>query len=116
MPQGGRLTITTTNMVLGQADVALNIALAPGQYVRLSIADTGIGMDEEVQRHAFEPFFTTKGPGYGTGLGLATCYGIVKQHSGSIYLSSEVGQGSTVCVYLPRDQDARERDRASGRR
>jgi two-component system, cell cycle sensor histidine kinase and response regulator CckA len=106
MPQGGLLTITTANIVLGQADVAPNTALAPGQYVRLSIADTGVGMNEEIQRHAFEPFFTTKGPGYGTGLGLATCYGIVKQHGGSIHLSSQVGQGATVCVYLPRDQDA----------
>ena len=106
MPQGGRLTITTANIVLGQADIAPNIGLAPGQYVLLLIADTGIGMDEEIQRHAFEPFFTTKGPGYGTGLGLATCYGIVKQHGGSISLSSQVGQGSTVGVYLPRDQDA----------
>jgi two-component system, cell cycle sensor histidine kinase and response regulator CckA len=106
MPQGGRLTITTANIVLGQAAAVPNIALAPGQYVLLSIADTGVGMNEEVQRHAFEPFFTTKGPGSGTGLGLATCYGIVKQHGGSISVSSEVGQGATICVYLPCDQDA----------
>jgi PAS domain S-box-containing protein len=106
MPQGGRLTITTANVELGPADTASNPALTPGQYVQLAIADTGVGMNAEVRSHAFEPFFTTKGPGYGTGLGLATCYGIVQQHGGSIHLASEPGQGTTVCVYLPRDQES----------
>ncbi len=106
MPQGGRLTISTANIVLDRTATPPDIAIPPGQYVRLAVTDTGIGMSEEVQRHAFEPFFTTKEPGYGTGLGLATCYGIVKQHGGSIYLSSEVGQGTTVYVYLLRDPDA----------
>ena len=106
MPQGGRLTITTANIVLDATTTAPSVALTSGSYVLLSVADNGVGMSEEVQRHAFEPFFTTKGPGQGTGLGLATCYGIVKQHNGSLGLSSEVGQGTTVYVYLPCAQEA----------
>jgi PAS domain S-box-containing protein len=104
MPQGGRLTIATANIVLDRASVSPGASVLPGSYVLLSVADTGVGMSEEIQRHAFEPFFTTKGPGQGTGLGLATCYGIVKQHGGTIYLSSEVGRGTTVYIYLPQVQ------------
>jgi two-component system cell cycle sensor histidine kinase/response regulator CckA len=102
MPHGGRLTITTANMAIEETALASSLALPPGSYVLLSVADTGAGMSADAQRHAFEPFFTTKGPGHGTGLGLATCYGIVKQHGGAIYLSSEIGRGTTVDVYLPR--------------
>jgi two-component system, cell cycle sensor histidine kinase and response regulator CckA len=105
MPQGGQLTITTANIVLDRASASPSSSVLPGSYVLLSVADTGIGMSEEIQRHAFEPFFTTKGPGQGTGLGLATCYGIVKQHNGTIYLSSEVGRGTTIYIYLPRVQN-----------
>jgi PAS domain S-box-containing protein len=106
MPQSGRLTITTANVVLDGTPGAPSVAAPPGSYVLLSMADSGVGMSAEVQRHAFEPFFTTKGPGQGTGLGLATCYGIVKQHGGSIHLSSESGLGTTVFIYLPRASDA----------
>ena len=106
MPQGGQLTIATANIVLDRASASPGTSVLPGSYVLLSVADTGVGMSEEIQRHVFEPFFTTKGPGQGTGLGLATCYGIVKQHSGTIYLSSEVGRGTTVYIYLPRAQNA----------
>jgi PAS domain S-box-containing protein len=105
MPNGGRLAITTANVVIDGMAGDANVAIPPGAYVLLSVADSGVGMSEEVQRHAFEPFFTTKGPGQGTGLGLATCYGIVRQHGGSIQLSSEAGQGTTVSVYLPRMSD-----------
>jgi PAS domain S-box-containing protein len=104
MPRGGRLTITTANIVLDRAPASPDVSVLPGSYVLLSVADTGVGMSEEIQRHAFEPFFTTKEPGQGAGLGLATCYGIVKQHDGAIYLSSETGRGTTVSIYLPRVQ------------
>jgi PAS domain S-box-containing protein len=106
MPNGGHLAITTANVAIDGMAGDSNLGLAPGSYVLLSLADSGVGMTEEVQRHAFEPFFTTKAPGQGTGLGLATCYGIVRQHGGSIHLSSQSGQGTTVSVYLPRTPDS----------
>lgn len=106
MPNGGRLAITTANVVIDGLAGDSSMAIPPGAYVLLAVADSGVGMSEEVQRHAFEPFFTTKGPGQGTGLGLATCYGIVRQHGGRIQLSSEAGQGTTVLVYLPRMPEA----------
>jgi PAS domain S-box-containing protein len=102
MPNGGALTVETANIRLGQEYARGHLALAPGPYVILAVTDNGVGMSKEVLRHAFEPFFTTKGPGQGTGLGLATCYGIVSQHGGSIQLYSEPGHGTSVKVYLPR--------------
>jgi CheY-like chemotaxis protein len=106
MPQGGRLTIETANVVLDQEYARTHPAVAPGPYVLLAVTDTGGGMSADVLRHAFEPFFTTKGPAQGSGLGLATCYGIVSQHGGSLQLYSEIGRGTSAKVYLPRAKGA----------
>ncbi len=100
MPPGGTLTITTANRVVGQADA--DEEMPPGQYVSLSVCDTGSGMSEETMARAFEPFFTTKETGRGTGLGLSMVYGFVKQSQGHIRIASSLGHGTTVTLYLPR--------------
>src|SRR5262245_60829251 len=102
MPGGGKLVIETANVVLGESDVASGAGGKPGQYVRLSVSDTGVGMSKEVLARVFEPFFTTKGPGKGTGLGLSVIYGFVQQSGGHVTIYSEQGKGTTVNIYLPR--------------
>jgi len=104
MPTGGKLTIETGNMSFDQETASRYPGLKPGNYASLSITDTGVGMKPEVQARMFEPFFTTKGVGKGTGLGLATAYGIIKQSGGHILVYSEIGKGTTFRIYLPELQ------------
>jgi nitrogen-specific signal transduction histidine kinase/CheY-like chemotaxis protein len=101
MSGGGRLTIETRELEARNADLLNQISVAPGPYILLSVSDTGHGIDPSIRPSIFEPFFTTKEAGHGTGLGLATVYGIVKQHEGGIRVESHVGHGSTFEVFLP---------------
>jgi len=108
MPNGGKLTVTTANTTLDKNHLKNFPDMGTGNYVMLAIADTGTGMSEEVKAHLFEPFFTTKPSGQGTGLGLATCFGIVKQNTGHINVHSELGSGTTFEIYFPQVQSALE--------
>jgi CheY-like chemotaxis protein len=109
MAAGGHMTIETANVALGAGRVrAENLSLEPGPYVMLAVTDTGAGMDEETRAHAFEPFFTTKPKGQGTGLGLATVYGIVDQSGGGISITTAQGRGTSVRIYLPATNAATE--------
>jgi len=102
MPGGGKLTIETANAYLDEAYAAEQTEVTAGQYAMVSVTDSGIGMSAEVMERAFDPFYTTKGAGKGTGLGLSQVFGFVKQSGGHVKIYSEVDQGTTVKVYLPR--------------
>jgi len=112
MPQGGSLTLETRNAVVKEGDFQTRDDVPAGNYVLLSVRDNGVGMDSETQSRIFEPFFTTKEPGKGTGLGLATVYGVVKQMDGAIRVSSAPARGTTFEIYLPRVDDRQAADSA----
>lgn len=109
MPDGGRLTIETANRWIDEG-TARDIDIRPGQYISLCVSDTGIGMAPDLVKRVFDPFFTTKPIGMGTGLGLSMIYGFAKQSNGQVRIYSEVGKGTTVCIYLPRFQGEAERE------
>ena len=102
MPRGGRLSIRTGNRTLADGAIMLPRPMPAGDYVEIVVSDTGTGMDEETLAHVFEPFYTTKPVGQGTGLGLAMCYGIIRQHHGVIWIESSPGRGTTLFILLPR--------------
>jgi two-component system, cell cycle sensor histidine kinase and response regulator CckA len=113
MPQGGRLLIETRNAEIKESDARCDNGLSPGRYVVLIVKDSGIGMDHETQARMFEPFFTTKEPGKGTGLGLATVYGVVKQTGGWTQVESKPGRGTTFEIYLPKAEEIEARSPVS---
>lgn len=113
MADGGRLTLTVRNSAIPPGDPRLSGIGTAGEYVEMIVTDTGVGMGSDMMRHIFEPFYTTKEVGKGTGLGLATCYGIIKQSGGFITVSSTPGRGSTFCVLLPRSVPAPEDESAA---
>jgi CheY-like chemotaxis protein len=113
MPDGGKLTIETGRIVANGEFSQTHLGVAPGQWVTLTVSDTGAGMTPEVKAHIFEPFFTTKGPDKGTGLGLSTVWGIVQQSGGSIWVDGEPGQGTTFRILFPAVESKRGQEEAA---